>query len=362
MQEMQQQMKIIENLHPSFCHVAEKVFENKRLSREDGLFLFSTPHISSLQLLADYARQQTAGDDVYYTSSLHLYPTNICEIECPLCCFYAKPGEKNSWQYTIEELTEKVKKYLPHDIQEVHIAGGINRTYSLPYYLGLIRSIRKIAPKIFIKALTAVEIVFLAKHSSLSIEKTLALLVEAGLDCISSGGAEILDDRIRDIIAPKKIKSDQFLEIHSIAHNMGIKSNISMLFNHVETIEDILTHFEKVRAHQDKTGGFTCFVPLKYFSSRNALSSHLQIKKDPKRIIALSRLMLDNVKNIKVLWNYLGVNEAKELLLYGGNDMGSSAIEEQVAPGNEQIDEEMMKVIISSIGRRPKKRPMQVKR
>ena len=362
MQEMQQPVRIIENLHPSFCHVAEKVIENKRLSREDGHFLFSTPHMSSLQLLADYARQQKVGDDVYYTSSLHLYPTNICEVQCPLCCFYAKPGAKNSWQHTIEELAEKVKKYLPYGIQKVHISGGINRTYSLPYYLGLIRSIRKIAPHIYIKALTVVEIAFLAKYSSFSIEKTLSLLVEAGLDSIPGGGAEILDDRVRNIIAPQKIKSDQFLEIHSLAHKMGIKSNISMLFNHIETIDDILTHLEKVRTLQDQTSGFTSFVPLKYFSSRNALASHPQIKKDPKRIIALSRLMLDNIKNIKVLWNYLGVNEAKELLLYGGNDMGSSAIEEQITPGKDQINEETMKSIIISLGRRPKKRSIQVKR
>jgi len=336
----------------------QKVIEKRRLTPDEGLELLKTPRHESLFTLADFARKQIAGDFVTYTSTLHLYPTNICELGCPFCCYHAKPGSSKGYLHSTEALEKKVVEALPLGISEVHIVGGLYRKCNLPYYLELLKKIRKLDPNIHIKALTATEIAFLAQIHTMTHHDVLSLLIKAGLDFLPGGGAEIFDTTVRAIIAPNKCSSETFIEIHKTAHLLGLASNITMLFNHIENEEHIINHLERVRSLQDETGKILAFVPLLYISQSNTLLSRPLRKKDPKTIFAVARLMLDNVKHIKVLWNYLGINLAKELLLCGGDDFGSTSTKEQVAVaagGTQQtMSQSEIDITIRQLGRTPR--------
>jgi CofH subfamily radical SAM domain protein len=309
--------------------IAEKVVEKKRLTTEEGLYLLKTPHQEELFALADFVRKQKVGDVVRYTSTLHLYPTNICEVGCPFCSFHAK--DDNGYFNTPEMLEEKFVESLSLEISEVHIVGGLYRKCNLPYYQKLFRKIRKRSPNIHIKALTAVEIDFLARLHNMEHQEVLSCLIKEGLCFLPGGGAEILDTKVRSTIAPKKCSANHYLAIHKIAHSFGLASNITMLFNHIEENEEIIVHLGKVRTLQDETGLIQTFIPIPYLTKNGSLCSIPLKKKNMKTIFAVSRLMLDNVSHIKALWNYLGILLAKEILLCGADDLGSTSINEQVA-------------------------------
>jgi aminodeoxyfutalosine synthase len=313
--------------------IAEKVSEQRRITPEEGVLLFSTPHLSFLQQLADFSRARKAGNTVLYTTTLYVYPTNICELSCPMCSFYAKPGQAKAWFLTPEEIENKVREALKDGFFEVHIVGGLHRRCSSEYFRNVFQRIRALNDRLPIKALTAIEHAYLARISNLSLEEWFKQLVSWGLTSIPGGGAEIFDDAIRCKIAPQKGTANDFLEAHRTAHRLGIPSNVTMLFDHIETPEHIIAHLDTVRRFQDETGGFDTFVPLKYQPAHNALSRIVASmpRKDCRRVYAVSRLMLDNIRNIKVLWNYLGLQGAKELLMWGGNDLGSVTLGERVA-------------------------------
>jgi aminodeoxyfutalosine synthase len=313
--------------------IAEKVVERQRLSPEDGLCLYYTPHLPYLQKLADFDRKQRVGDTVLYASTLYIYPTNLCELSCPMCSFYAKPGQPKAWFLTPEMVEERVRQALIDDLSEVHIVSGLCRDCTEDYYKEVFQRIRSLHSTLPIKALTAVEHTYLARLSNISLEECLKRLISWGLTSIPGGGAEILDDTLRKKIAPGKGTTAEFLEVHRTAHRLGIPSNITMLFDHIETPEHIISHLDVVRRFQDESGGIDTFVPLKYQPANNALARSVANtpRKDCHRVYAVSRLMLDNVHNIKVLWNYLGLEGAKELLMWGGNDLGSVTKEERVA-------------------------------
>lgn len=343
-----------------FQEIADKLFEGKRMSREDGLFLFTYPDEERLCELADWVRIQKAGQEVHYTSTYYVHPTNLCELSCPMCSFYAKPGWDKAWFYSPSALVKKIEKALPLGLNEIHIVGGLWRDCDLYYYQELFAGIKQLDEKLHIKALTAVEYHFLAELHGISIPKVFEKMQDWGLGSLPGGGAEVLVESIRKQVAPQKISSDEFLEIHEMAHNTGLPSNITMLFGHVEEEKDLITHLEKVRSLQDKTQGFRSFVPLKFHTDNNALgkrSKRLK-SKSAKRIYAISRLMLDNIPNIKVLWNYLGIDEAKDLLFCGGNDLASTATEEKIilmAGGIEvKMSKENMEMMIKELGRTPK--------
>jgi len=336
-------------------NIAEKVVGQQRLSLEEGLYLLETPHQEELFALADFVRQQKAGDVVRYTSTLHLYPTNMCEVQCPFCSFYAK--DDKGYFNTPEMLEERLVESLPLGISEVHIVGGLYRKCDLSYYQELFRRLRKRSPNIHIKALTAVEIDFLARLHNMEHRDLLACLIKEGLSFLPGGGAEILDTKVRATIAPKKSSSEEYIAIHKTAHSLGLFSNITMLFNHIEENEDILIHLEKVRKLQDETGFIKTFIPIPYLTKNNTLFSIPLKKKNMKTIFAVSRLMLDNVDHIKALWNYLGINLATELLLCGADDLGSTSINEQVTTSagrtKEVMNAEDLAQMIREMGRIP---------
>ena len=341
--------------------IAEKIMAGRRITAAEGLCLFFTPHLAFLQRLADADRKRRVGNEVLYASTLHLYPTNLCELSCPMCSFYAKPGQAKAWFLTPEMIEEKVRDALSCGLSEVHIVGGLSRSCTAEYFHDVFGRIRALAPRLPIKALTAVEHAFLARLSNLSLEESLRQLVSWGLTSIPGGGAEIFDDTLRKKIAPGKGSTNDFLEVHRTAHRLGIRSNVTMLFDHIETPEHIIAHLDTIRRFQDETGGFDTFVPLKYQPARNALSrlAAKTPRKDCRRVYAISRLMLDNVRTIKVLWNYLGLQEAKELLTWGGNDFGSVTLGERVAAmaggPTAAATEALLEQTIESLGRTPKK-------
>lgn len=312
--------------------LAEKVAAGIRLSPEEGLKLLTTDDLPALQRLADFSRYKRVGDTVYYSSTLYIHPTNLCELSCPLCSYYAKPGWDKAWFLTPDDIEKKIRSQLTDDVIEIHIVGGLWRDCTLDYYRDVFQRIHAINPHLHIKALTPVEYDFLARLHGISVEEVLSKMMEWGLGSLPGGGAEVLVEAIRKRIAPEKISSDRYLEIHRIAHQLGLPSNITMLFGHIEEPQDLLTHLMRVRELQDETKGFQAFVPLKYHEENNALGKrkHTLKPKDIRRIYAAARLFLDNIPHIKALWNYLGIQEAQEMLSWGANDLSSTNQEEQI--------------------------------
>jgi CofH subfamily radical SAM domain protein len=345
---------------PALKSIADKVIDNQRLSQEDGLLLLTTEHGEAVRTLADYFRKQRVGDKVYFASTLFVHPTNLCELSCPMCSYYAKPGWEKAWFLTPEQIEHKVRKYYPQGLTEIHIVGGLWRDCNLEYYQETFGRIKSIDPTLHIKALTPVEYDFLARLHNITIEEVFDRMMSWGLGSLPGGGAEILVEKIRKQIAPQKITSEEYLAIHKIAHKRGLKSNITMLFGHVEEPQDIITHLTLVRELQDETNGFQTFVPLKYHEENNALGKRKnRIKpKDEKRVYAVARLMLYNVRNLKVLWNYVGPEEAQDILRWGANDFASTALDEKIITmaGGVQVKmtRDTMAQLISQAGRCPK--------
>lgn len=354
----------IESMPTPFLEaIAEKVIEKKRLSPEEGLQLLESTNEEEIRAtgrIANFARKRAVGDVVHFASTLFIHPTNLCELNCQFCSFYAKPGWDKAWFLTPEQIEEKVRRHLPNGLTEIHIVGGLWRDCDLNYYEDVFRRIKKLDPELHIKALTPVEYHFLAELHGISIPEVFRRMMSWGLGSLPGGGAEILVEEIRKKIAPGKISSDTFLEIHALAHSLGLHSNITMLFGHVENNGHIIEHLQRVRSLQDQTGGFKAFIPLKFGQENNALGKrkkHLKEKNLPL-LYAVSRLMLDNIPHLKVLWNYIGVQEALQILDWGGNDLSSTNTEEKVIAmaGSPPLvmNQSTMAELIDSIGRAPR--------
>ena len=316
----------------TFRSIAEKVLTGQRIDGKDALSLYEYADEEPLRLLADARRQLLAGEIVYYASTVYIHPTNLCELSCPMCSYYAKPGWSSAWFQTPQQAFDKILPYIQEGAEEIHVVGGLWKETDLPYYKELFSLIKKENPQLHIKALTPVEYDFLARLHGISVTEVLQKMIGYGLGSLPGGGAEILNEEVRRAIAPQKIDSNQFLEVHAIAHSLKIPTNITMLYGHVEEPHHIVEHLEKVRIQQDQTGGFHTFIPLKYHTENNALGKRTKRLK-PKnafRIYALCRLMLDNIPNIKVLWNYIGPEAAQQSLYWGVNDLGSTAFEEKI--------------------------------
>lgn len=342
--------------------IAEKVEANQRLTPEEGLKLLETTDPEEIEMigtLADTVRKRKVGDVVLFASTLYIHPTNLCELNCPMCSFYAKPGWDKAWFLTPKQIEKKVHQSIDKGLTEIHIVGGLWRDCNLDYYQETFTRIKAIDPDLHIKALTPVEYDFLAKLHDIPIEEVFNRMISWGLGSLPGGGAEILVEEVRKKIAPGKITSDDYLAIHVLAHNLGLCSNITMLFGHIESYEHIITHLMRVRDLQDRTGGLQAFVPLKFGEENNALGKRKKKikKKNVPLVYAVSRLMLDNVAHIKVLWNYVGIQEALKILKWGGNDLSSTNTDEKIiamAGGVRLLmDKETMSSLIEGIGRTP---------
>ncbi|MDF2550279.1 MAG: radical protein [Chlamydiales bacterium] len=353
---------LLEQVHSPFLReIFQRALLGERLSKEEGLELLTSLERDAVLNLADLIRKKRVGETVYFASTLYIHPTNLCELSCPMCSFYAKPGWAKAWMLTPDQVEEQVRAAYHKELTEIHIVGGLWRDCNLEYYQEMFTKIKAIDSKLHIKALTPVEYDFLGQLHGISVEEVFERMMQWGLGSLPGGGAEILVEKIRKQLAPQKITSERYLEIHEIAHQLGLPSNITMLFGSVEDEEHIIDHLLQVRKVQDRTHGFQTFVPLKYHVENNALGKRTaRLKpKDIHKVFAVSRILLDNIPSIKVLWNYLGVDAALEILSCGANDFSSTNLEEKIivmAGGiKSQMTSDDLQGLISATGRTPRK-------
>lgn len=310
--------------------VRDKVLAGERLSLEDGLRLFRTADPHALGALAQHARTRLHGARVHYVVNRHVNPTNICVNDCRFCAFRRDEGAAGAYLLTAQEAVDKL--LAAGQVDEVHVVGGCHPTLGLSYYTDLARRIRAALPHVSLKALTAVEVDHLAKLECLPVAEILTRLKAAGVAMLPGGGAEIFAESARRDLCPSKISGARWLEVMGIAHGLGIPSNATMLFGHVETLEERLEHLDALRRQQDASGGFVCFIPLPYLPGNNPLgvTAHGPSAMDVLRTMAVSRLMLDNIPHIKAYWVMLGVKLAQLCLSYGADDLDGTVVEEKI--------------------------------
>jgi aminodeoxyfutalosine synthase len=307
----------------------EKVQGGQRLTLDDGRKLFSTPDILSLGKMAYFLQQQRSGDAVYYVLNQKIEPTNICVLSCKFCDFATKAGRPDAYEMTIHEILHK----LNNDIHEVHITGGLHPDWEWEYYLEMLRQIKKTFPAVDVKAFTAVEIDFFHKKFRLPIEEVLLQLKDAGLCTLPGGGAEVFSERVRRLLFNQKIGAKAWLQIHQTAHRLGIPTNATILYGHVETTDERLDHLIRLREAQDVTGGFLSFVPLAFQPGDTGIKPPRQFTSaiDDLKMIGVSRLMLDNFPHIKAYWVMLTEEVASVALNFGADDVDGTVGGERIA-------------------------------
>lgn len=314
-----------------FDKIREKVLHGDRLSDEDALFLFESPRLFEIGQLADIANYRKNKDTVFYNINSHLNPTNICVMSCKFCSFARKPGDEGAFAYSIEEILEKADKAIQNGAKELHMVGGLHPKWSLDYYATMYRSIKEKHPHIHIKGMTAVEIDWLARKSRKSHADVLLYLKDAGLDSLPGGGAEIFHPDCRDLITAK-LSTEKWIDIHRIAHQMGLKTNCTMLYGHVEKYEHRVFHLKTLRDLQDETRGFNCFIPLAFQPHNNEMGiERYTFGADDLKMIAVARLYLDNFQQIKSYWVMLGQDIAQLGLHFGANDMDGTVQDEKIS-------------------------------
>ncbi|WP_332695735.1 aminofutalosine synthase MqnE [Halalkalibacter lacteus] len=312
--------------------ITEKVNHGERLTIEDGLYLFDSPNVLGIAQLANSVNYKKNGDNVYFIENMYINPTNVCEANCGFCGFKRKPGEEGAYTMGSDALLEYVEKRWNDNIREFHIVGGHNHEVPFDYYLNTIRTLKKHYPQVTIKAYTGAEIEFFSRISGLSMKEVLEELIKAGLDTLPGGGAEILTERYRLKMSPDKASTDQWLEAHEIAHNLGLKTHATMLYGSIETLEERLIHMDRLRQLQDRTNGFMVFIPLAMQPrSINAGIKRRTTAYDDMRTLAISRLMLDNFDHIKAYWINIGVQLTQMALTFGSSDIHGTLIEERIS-------------------------------
>jgi aminodeoxyfutalosine synthase len=302
--------------------IAEKIAADVRISQEEGLFLYKKADLPLLALLASIVRKRKNGSEVYFNRNFHIEPTNKCIYNCRFCSYHKQEGDPESWEYSHEEMLDIVKGFDNKPVTEVHIVGGVHPEYDLYYWGSLIRKIKDHRPSLHIKAFSAIELDYMIGKAGLSLEEGLKCLKEYGLDSIPGGGAEIFDEELRKMICDEKSSSSLWLEIHETAHRLGIGSNATMLYGHIENYSHRIDHLERLRNLQDKTMGFNSFIPLKYKKSNNSLSYLGEVNTlEDLRNYAVSRIYLDNFPHIKAYWPMTGKEVAQLALSFGADDI-----------------------------------------
>ena len=302
--------------------IAGKVESNTRITPEEGLYLFKKADLASLGLLAGIVRRRHNDNLAYFNRNFHIEPTNKCIYNCRFCSYHKPEGDPESWEYSQDEMLNIVKRFDNKPVTEVHIVGGVHPSYDLHYWGSLIKRIKEYRPALHVKAFSAIELDHMISLAGCTVDEGLALLKGYGLDSIPGGGAEIFDEEIRKIICYEKSSSDQWLKIHETAHRLGIPSNATMLYGHIETFSHRIDHLERLRVLQDSTHGFNAFIPLKYKKSNNSMSHLGEVNSiEDLRNYAVSRIYLDNFPHIKAYWPMTGKECAQMSLSFGTDDM-----------------------------------------
>jgi aminodeoxyfutalosine synthase len=352
---------------PEMAVIANKILsqEPQRITPEEGVMLFKKGSLPFLGMLANHIREKKHGNNTYFNRNFHIEPTNVCVFSCAFCAYsklYANKEE--GWELSIDQMLEIVKKYNDKQVTEVHIVGGVHPKMNMAYFTELIGKIREVAPHLHIKAFTAVELDYMFRKAKLSVEDGLKQLKLAGLQSLPGGGAEIFHPEVREKIAGDKVTGEGWLKIHETAHQLGIPSNATLLYGHIETAEHRIDHMLKLRDLQDKTGGFNTFIPLKFRNENNDMSHIAESTQiEDLKMYAISRIFLDNFPHIKAYWPMLGRNQAQMTLSFGVNDLDGTIDDStkiySMAGSEEQnpsMTTEQLVQLIHQAGRQPVER------
>jgi aminodeoxyfutalosine synthase len=341
-------------------NIAIKIENQERITAAEGLKLFEEAPLSILGIFANYIRERKHGNKTYFNRNFHIEPTNVCVFSCKFCSYsklYSK--REDGWELSIEEMVDKVKAYDGKPITEVHIVGGVHPKMDIYYFADLLKQIKAHRPTLHIKGFTAVELDYMFRKAKLSRIEGMKLLNEAGLDSLPGGGAEIFDDEIRKEISGDKVDAAGWLDIHKTAHNLGMHTNATMLFGHIETYAHRIDHMERLRQLQDETKGFNTFIPLKFRNHDNDMSYVPETSSiEDMKTYAVARIYLDNFPHIKAYWPMLGREQAQLSLSFGVNDMDGTIDDStkiySMAGSEEQnptLTTEELVTMISQVGR-----------
>jgi aminodeoxyfutalosine synthase len=353
------------NVPKELLGIQEKVYKNERITDEEGLLLFQKGSLPFLGSLANYIREKKHGDITYFNRNFHIEPTNVCIFTCNFCSYsrlYAHREE--GWELSAEQMLHIVKKYDGQPVTEVHIVGGVHPKMNLEFFADVLRQIKKHRPSLHIKGFTAVELDYMFRKAKMTNEEGLAYLKNAGLDSLPGGGAEIFDEKIREKICADKVNSQGWLNIHEAAHKLGMHTNATMLYGHIENYSHRIDHMSRLRNLQDKTGGFNTFIPLKFRNKDNDMSNinESSVVEDMKTY-AVARIYMDNFPHLKAYWPMLGRQNAQLSLSFGVNDIDGTiddttkiysmaGAEEQ----NPSMTTEELVALIKQVKRRPVER------
>ncbi|HBH83514.1 MAG: aminofutalosine synthase MqnE [Bacteroidetes bacterium GWE2_41_25] len=302
--------------------IAEKVENKQRINPEEGLLLFKKADLPLLGIMAGIVKRRFTGSYAWFNHNFHIEPTNKCVYNCRFCSYHKPEGDPESWEYSHDQIMDIVKTFDNKPVTEVHIVGGVHPSYDIHYWGSLIRKIRDYRPSLHIKAFSAIELDYMISKAGCTIEEGLNILKDYGLDSIPGGGAEIFDEELRKSICDDKASSELWLKIHETAHMLGIPSNATILYGHIENYSHRIDHLERLRILQDRTDGFNCFIPLKFKKANNKMSylGEVSIIED-MRNYAVSRIYLDNFPHIKAYWPMIGKEAAQLSLSFGVDDM-----------------------------------------
>jgi len=353
------------NLSKELLHIQKKIYNNERITDEEALLLFQKGSLPFLGSLANYIREKKHGDTTYFNRNFHIEPTNVCIFTCNFCSYsrlYAHREE--GWELSAEQMLHMVKKYDGQPVTEVHIVGGVHPKMNLEFFADVLRQIKSHRPSLHIKGFTAVELDYMFRKAKMTNEEGLAYLKDAGLDSLPGGGAEIFDEQIREKICADKVNSEGWLKIHEAAHKLGMHSNATMLYGHIENYSHRIDHMSRLRDLQDKTGGFNTFIPLKFRNKDNDMNNITEssIVEDMK-MYAVARIYMDNFPHLKAYWPMLGRQNAQLSLSFGVNDIDGTiddttkiysmaGAEEQ----NPSMTTEELVALIRQVKRRPVER------
>ena len=342
--------------------IAEKLAAGVRLDAADGVRLFESD-LLALGLLANRERERRHGARTYFNHNIRLEATNVCVASCLFCSFARlKPGDADAYTLSLEQALDKLRQRKDQPLTEVHVVNGLHPDLPFAYYTDLLRGLKEIRPDVHLKCFTAVEIAFFADLYGMTDEQVLRELMDAGLDSLPGGGAEIFAERVRRKIAPDKCGTERYLDIHRIAHRLGLRSNVTMLYGHIETAEERVDHMLRARALQDETGGFQAFIPLAFHPDNNQMRKlPAPTATDTLKVHAVARLMLDNIPHVKAFWIATGLDLAQLALWFGADDLDGTVQEEKIyhmagSPTPEAMTTSGIARLVRAAGREPLER------
>ncbi|HQW00381.1 MAG TPA: aminofutalosine synthase MqnE [Bacteroidia bacterium] len=311
------------NLDISLRSIGQKVLKAERITFDEGVQLFEKGDLGFLGALANHVRERKNGNQTFFNRNFHIEPTNICVFSCKFCSYSRTlKNREEGWELSAEQILQKVKDYDGKPVTEVHIVGGVHPKMDMYYFIDILKQIKAHRPDLHIKGFTAVELDYMFRKAKVSTEEGMKLMHEAGLDSLPGGGAEIFDEDIRNIICADKCSSDVWLKIHETAHNLGMHTNATMLYGHIENYTHRIDHMERLRQLQDKTKGFNTFIPLKFRNGDNEMSSTPEVTViEDLKTYAVSRIYLDNFNHVKAYWPMIGRSTAQLSQAFGVDDL-----------------------------------------